>query len=718
MNTWEKEQKRVDEVTEHIASTLHHVNDELTSAIQTGRNLVKKNRDLTIKDGNEDALRESSFHVREQENQLAMMEHKVRRGYHQQQQMEKMAQNPYFGRLDLLDEDGEKESFYFGLGAFQYNGRDEVYDWRTPIATLFYEDHLGKSHYMAQGKEIEADILLKRQFVIKRRKIEAMEDTEQTIADDVLLTTLSQHSSAHMKQITATIQKEQNDIIRDLHHPYIMIQGIAGSGKTAVLLQRLAYLLYHQRQFIKSENVIMFSPNPIFSDYISNVLPSLGESDIYRVSYDYFQRHLLKGVQLLKPNKKWKTIHQFFNRYALVEALQTYMKRLSKKGLQYQNLYRQDGTRCFSKQDIAALYHQTTGATIAERVEMLQQLLLKALDEKKEAYKQSDDASMQVNVLGPDLIEQYQSEYNALPAKEKEAFLMNKVTELAFRSCTRMIQTKKFIRDDLQYLHFLKFLARYTEEALFDDYFMTMRQYLKENKAHKEDVAIFIYLSQMIKQNRTFTQYKEVMIDELQDYTPLQLLLIHSLFPNAHYTLCGDHHQLIFQNDTMIGHLDELFHHTVKTYTLTTSYRNTYEIVTFADAILGEEVSGTVARHGEWPEVWRHSIEDFCQSVNPHERTAIITKDKATFNQWAKQMPQSVYIIDKQRHLADEGVMLMPLSLAKGLEFDNVLMLDTEACTISERYTMATRAMHRLYIYEDTPLTWLASISDKYYRCD
>lgn len=710
MTILQEEQQRVDQVAAHIEEQLQTVHHRLEENIQNGQAIVRRNQQLKIKDGNEDALRESSFRVKEQEDTLALMEHQVRRHQTQEQQMEKMVDNPYFGRLDVIDEHQHQETFYFGLGAFSYQGQDEIYDWRAPIATLFYNDHLGASTYEVNEQTIPVDVTLKRQFVIKKRHIEVMEDTEQTIGDDVLLTTLSQQSSPHMKNITATIQQEQNKIIRDTHHPYILIQGIAGSGKTAVLLQRLAYLLYHQREFMTSDQVIMFSPNPIFSEYISNVLPSLGEEDVYRVSYEYFLQHLLKGVTFLERDARFKVIYQFMNSEAFIDLMALYFEQLQHKGLQYQNLYRHDGDICFTKQDIATLYKQTNGHTVAQRLEDLQQRLLKELEKQKEAYRQTDAFSMQFNIEAPDLMEKYQREYNTLGEKEKEDFLANKLVDKAFAKAERMIRRKQFIRDDLQYLHFLRFVGQQTKLKQWDDYFAVTRQHLKNNQAYMEDVAIFVYLSQQIKQMRTQSQYKEVMIDEFQDYTPLQLMLIHSLFPTAHYTLCGDGHQLIYQNDTMLHHLETLFHHPVKHYHLTTSYRNTAEIVTFADAILGQQLSNHTMRHGDKPIVWQSSLHELLRQLPPHERSVLIAKDEATCRHWQQQLPTEVKVIDQQKQMCDEGVMLMPLHLAKGLEFDNVIMLDSEEATVAERYTMATRAMHRLYIYSDVPLTWLSKI--------
>lgn len=199
-----------------------------------------------------------------------------------------MRGNPYFARIDFK-EDAEAETLYLGIASLRDSTEETVIiDWRAPIANLYYEGELGATNYETYDITVDVELLVKRQFKIRDGQILSMVDTSEAINDDFLLEILDEASSNHMKNIVSTIQKAQNQIIRDTHSKLLVVEGIAGSGKTSALLQRVAYLLYHNRKWLDNEHVLLFSPNHIFSDYISTVLPSLGESGIPTETFKSF----------------------------------------------------------------------------------------------------------------------------------------------------------------------------------------------------------------------------------------------------------------------------------------------------------------------------------------------------------------------------------------------------------------------------------------------
>lgn len=718
----EQEQEVVYQVTAHISEYLTVLKRKSQENFRKGQSVVKQSANLKIKDGNEEALRESSFSVKAFEDQLAILHQIEQRQMRQIKQLEKMENNPYFGRIDLKTTD-DRETYYIGLASFSYQNKDEVIDWRTPIASLFYEDHLGKINYTAiEGEEVEVNLVRKRQFIIKDKIIEVMEDTEQTIADEILLKSLAHPSSSHMRQITATIQSEQNKIIRDVHHTNILIQGVAGSGKTAVLLQRLAYLLYSKRSQLDSSQILMFSPNPVFSEYISNVLPSLGEEDIYRTSFDYFMNQFLRHVQMIPMpyEEKYQAIQNFFKSHLGYKAVQQYLETLMVKGLQFTNIRRYDGQLLLSKKDIVSIYRQQPGHTVEQKVSFLSKTLMKFIQEQRKHYETSKEIMDQIDIYGQSILESNEQLFSQLSEKEIENHLRQLIASQMYDEAEKKVKQLSFIRDDLQYLHFILFLDKYYPVCDWKMYFNDVQSNMKAGRAYTIDRLMIVLLKQKIKDNQSNQEYREIMIDEIQDYTPLQLLLITSLYQSAHYTLCGDTNQLILNNEHLLDEMEQLFDGNLKKYYLSKSYRSTAEIVQFADAIIGKHAHAIVPRHGNKPILWTHGLETLIHSLNTEcQRIAIITPSEQEAQQLANMYPQW-QLIQQSTSLPQKGGMILPINLAKGLEFDTVLITNISKETSDKvLYTMATRAMHELYIVEtEKDLLDYWNISQEYYQVD
>ena len=707
------EQRYVDQVVLHMERKKHKNEEKKKQWINQGRHLVAKSNEIKIKDGNEDGLRESSFSVFEREKELALLEHQVTQLTKQNDKLNMMLDRPFFGRLDIVEKQ-QKNKYYIGMASFSYNEKEEVIDWRTPIASLFYNQQLGKVNYCVLGKNKEVDITLKRQFIIENKSIQTMVDTEETIVDKVLLETLAKHSTSKMKHITATIQQEQNAIIRDLSHPLIMIKGVAGSGKTAVLLQRLAYLLYHKRETVKNEEILFLSPNKVFSHYISNVLPSLGEEDVYRRSFEEWLFTDLLPVHKSRDAFSQETRH-FLNSERCITLFLNYIESLKLKGLQYEPLRRKDGKVVITKKQWAQWFKGCQSNQLQAQLQELQTLALAYIEQQEQGYFYSDELDDRFNIEGNDYIVKYQQELEQLPENQIVTVIKERMVKEEYEACKSKIKQWQFIRNDKQYLHFLLYLNQ--NQCLSQAELSQAIDQLNRGCGTAEEVQWFALIKEVIKKEGASRSFKEIFIDEVQDYTPLNIFCLTCLFPHANYTLCGDEEQLIYKQKVSISLFSNYLNHPFKQYVLQKNYRSTKEISNFANAILNINLCEEVLRHGEQPTVIKEN--NLMQVIDKtSHRVLIVTPTMEDAQEISEQYGFPCLMNASQ---LEKKCVVAPLEQAKGLEYDCVIMAKTEQYTMNDKnelYTMATRAMHQLYILETHQLDWLTEIDGKYYKRD
>lgn len=277
-DTQQQEQARVDLTVDQVNQRLTVINQQLDNAYNETKDIEQRYGDTTKVNITEvDDRMETNAAVQQQKQLVAAAVENEKLLTSQQKRLTDLVDSPYFGRIDI-NEDGEEESLYIGTATF-INEQDQflVYDWRAPIASIYYNGTLGTVSYDTPNGPVKVDLTLKRQFKIKNGQIEHLFDTNETVGDELLQAVLGQQSDEYMQNIVATIQKEQNDIIRDTTADLLIVQGVAGSGKTSAVLQRIAFLLYHSRSHLEADQMVLFSPNRLFSHYISEVLPSLGK---------------------------------------------------------------------------------------------------------------------------------------------------------------------------------------------------------------------------------------------------------------------------------------------------------------------------------------------------------------------------------------------------------------------------------------------------------
>lgn len=584
----------------------------------------------------------------------------------------------YFGRIDFKEHRAnELKNIYVGVHNFQDtdSNKNVVYDWRAPISSLFYDFELGKGAYETLAGIVSGDIKLKRQFRIRKGKMEYMLDTDVTIHDEVLQKELNQASSAKMRNIVATIQKEQNAIIRNEEARHLIIQGVAGSGKTSIALHRIAFLLYRFKDTITSEDILIVSPNKIFASYISNVLPELGEESVAETSMEEIANELLD--------------------YQL--NFQTFFEQV---------------TELLEKND----------AKFIERIQFKSSAeILKKID-KYVSYLENEGFNVtDIFVKGKPVpawfIREAFDKYKRMPILKRFNEVVREIIDNVYRFYKIEIQYKD--RTDLHNT-IRKMFPSYNPKVLYKGFYewLGKPELLKKrarNTYEWSDVYPFIYLKCRLEGLKSNTKVKHLVIDEMQDYSTVQYRVLSLLYP-CKKTILGDVNQSVNPFSSSSLPIIEKVFSGATTMTMLKSYRSTYEITQFTKRISqGVEVEA-IERHGEEPQIIA------CKNTNDE-----ITAIKAQIEKFEQSEFNSLGIICKTQKMADtlyealkneheinlvnsvcvafgSGIVITTAHLAKGLEFDNVIVpfcTDKNYNTEPDKqmiYVACTRAMHKLFI--------------------
>ncbi|MBZ0166585.1 MAG: AAA family ATPase [Candidatus Omnitrophica bacterium] len=589
----------------------------------------------------------------------------------------KLLQNPYFGRFDFLKKDTPKPlPVYIGIHGFVDEDKGErlIHDWRAPVSTLFYDYETGPAHFDAPGGRMFGEITLKRQYRIRDGAMEFMIETDLNIHDDILQKELSLASDDKMKNIVATIQRDQNAIIRNENSPVLIIQGVAGSGKTSIALHRIAFLLYRFKEDITAHDILIISPNKVFADYISSVLPELGEENIPEVGIEELAKDLLE--------RKFK-FQTFFEQVTLL---------LEKNDKALQERIRAKATSDFlHKLDeyiahIEATYFQAVNITIrgklvpswfmAERFESYTYLSIQA-----RLTKIAKDIETNIGIY-------YRK--NLTPAERAE---IKASVKKMFKVTTLRALYKDFYRW-LGRPELLKMIGG----AVFE----------------YADVYPLIYLKMRWDGLKTFDHVKHLLIDEMQDYAPVQYAVISKLFA-CKKTILGDANQSVNPFSSSSADKIRKVFTDADTVKLNTSYRSTYEITTFAQGISPNSELEPIERHGaavavrmfdntdaELQEVSR-LLGEF-QETGQHSLGIILRTQRQAeeFHHLIKKLGHKVYLLTAQSDAFRQGALVCTAHMAKGLEFDHVIVPQASAQNYRTEmdkkmlYVACTRAMHRL----------------------
>ncbi|HET7560277.1 MAG TPA: UvrD-helicase domain-containing protein [Limnochordia bacterium] len=636
---------------------------------------------------------------------------------------DRMAASPYFGRIDFR-EDGTKvpEAVYIGIfGLTTATGTEHlIYDWRAPISSMFYDSEPGRAGYLCPAGRIEGDLQLKRQYRIVGGRLEWLFDTGLKIDDDVLQEILSKSADEKMQNIVATIQREQNRIIRDEAHRVLIVQGPAGSGKTSIALHRIAYLLYSRRDELTAANIVVMSPNEIFSAYIADVLPELGEENMRQTTFTAYAKTRLGGqIDFEEPADQLEALltrpcdagrlHsiRLKNSQAFVAALSGYMERLEAgAGVDFVDVVHQ-GNVIVSAAELARLFADNRFLPLAGRLEKLKRRGLFLLEPLEATRRREVAAELEA---GPDRLDKEDVRRLARQRVERELGPVKaQLAQLAELDAIGLYMDL-FRDEDLAAELFGETEAPegWREAARF-----TLARY-EAGRLGYEDVAPLLYFMDRIEGAPVQNAIRHVVIDEAQDYAPAHFALWRRLYPAAHFTILGDLNQAIHPFWPVAGYegVAEALGG-AELLRLEKSYRSTSEIVAFTKALLpdGEPVEG-IERHGERPHVTRvrdeaKRAEAVAQAAEAARvagagSVAVICRSAAAARQLHEALPTeaSLRLIRKDDRALAAGGVVIPAYLAKGLEFDAVVIADAESYNAPEvrklLYTACTRALHDL----------------------
>ena len=624
--------------------------------------------------------------------------------------LKQMRDDPYFGRIDFREEgESQGEKIYIGTGSLVDPSTYDVYvyDWRSPIAGMYYDYEVGKASYHCELGEIQGDITLKRQYKVQNGQLTEVFDSSVTVLDEILQSILSADTQEKMRPVVTTIQKEQNAMIREEEAEILVIQGAAGSGKTSVALHRIAYLLYRRRNKLNEKNIVILSPNDYFSDYISGVLPELGEKNVRQLTFHRIVQQAFPGEIRLQDLASFMeqvytgalTPRQLSDAQkkadpAFARYLENQVAGLLEKGPGFSDFADGEGMLIFSGKEMGEIFaSQLPAFSVSQRLQKISTRFV----QKMEEYKRK-----RMPFLRKALVEQNGVNYY-LDAKdlEKDARLL---WMQLYHGLTQRF--KEHIQlDELTF--YQKLLADFLGEEAAEEF---LQNYREKKVLFYPDAAPLTYLKVLLGQIRPDSQVLHVVIDEAQDYNDIHYRLFARWFPNARFTILGDPFQLLsplfFNSAQGFGFiLDAFAGRRGKLAALNKRYRSTVQINAFADALVGvSDTQDYVERNGPQPqrlEVWDPADfvkQAFAQSGS--QTCAVIVKtQKQAFALYDKLRGiPGITCVDNENTTRLGKQVILPSYLAKGLEFDQVIVC-TDGFTPQDQkllYICCTRALHRL----------------------
>ncbi|WP_188456762.1 RNA polymerase recycling motor HelD [Virgibacillus oceani] len=754
-----EEQQRVDDVIQEIDKKEEKLYSK-TSGLKESVIELRKNfwEDVTVNLEELDDVIETQASIKQQAELLSERERTHGKIGDELKTLKKLKDSPYFGRIDFIEDPGkEKEKIYIGISSLMDTNEEDflVYDWRAPISSLYYDYPPGKAVYESIDDTITGEISLKRQFIIRQGKIKGMFDTGLTIGDTLLQQALGNNASTTMKSIVATIQREQNKIIRNERSNLLIVQGVAGSGKTSAALQRIAYLLYRYRKELHADNVVLFSPNPLFTSYIANVLPELGESNVRQTTFlDFLKTGIGDGFSIESPFEQMEYVltkvgsADYLIRMESMDykssldfkyMIDGFITHLEDGGIRFKNITFRKSVLISKEQISDYFYSLDSDISIPNKMELVTKWLLKEIAAHQKKEKKKDWVMEQVELLGKeDYLKAYykDQEYDREDSGLEEKILRAEVVKRVFAKLKKRVKRLEFVNALSTYRElFTEWVPKEKPEHWKEICDQTAADLMCKSLTW-EDATPYLYFKDRILGGHADRSVRHLFIDEAQDYSAFQFAYIKDTFPYTRMTLLGDINQAIYANTTKENPLiHDKLQSNHERITLTKSYRSTKQIVAFTKYFApGKEMIEPFDREGIKPQLIKLNntgklAGTLIEAVNQlkrkgHETIAIICKTLQESEQMYHLLRDKVSVkqMNEETYSFEKGLLVLPVYLAKGIEFDAVLIPNASRQHYAREadrtlfYTACTRAMHELtMVTADEPCIFIQEAQkDKY----
>lgn len=614
--------------------------------------------------------------------------------------LEKLIQSPYFARIDFkFKGDDIFEKIYIGRSSLMKDNSYDmcVYDWRSPIASVFYRFVTGQAFYDAPAGRITGEVSLKRQYEINKGVLEYFFDADVQIVDEFLRKLLSQNNSSKMKTIVETIQKEQDIVIRDMENDLMMVQGVAGSGKTSIALHRAAYLMYQGLSTkLSANNILIISPNTIFEQYISNVIPELGEDNVVSVVFEEMLAVILQNQRIQSRNQflenlitstgyrniiknsiEFKTSSQF------MEMLNLFICDIPNRWIEFEDVY-YDGQFIVSKEILKEKMAGRKETPLGVKLKHLENFVFDLIYELKKIHIKN---SVKKEIL--------------------------KFTEL------NILELYRKLINDREYFYILA--KGFEIPECMEDILVYTEENLDTNLLYYDDAAVLAYLNLKIYGVNEYKNIKQVVIDEAQDYYYLHYEIFNLLFANSKFTILGDINQTLEKKEdlTLYEQIRKILNKKKSSLaTMDKSFRCTNEILTYSSKFIEQSMEiKSFNRKGEEPKIYvgdsQLSLNDmliseieYCIEKGYQSIGLICKTEKNALSLFASLKDRvDVQIIKNESTTELQGVFIIPVYMSKGLEFDAVLICDTDSTNYHSEddkkllYIASTRALHRLNLF-------------------
>lgn len=753
----QQEQKRVESVMQIIKNHIGNLEEETAQHRNEVIHIRKHFWDeIKVNLDTFDDFLETIIGLRQGAQALSVSQSSHKHASKRLSTLRRMQEAPYFGRIDFLEEgNSNQEHIYIGISTLTDESGDDflIYDWRAPIASVYYDYQPGPAKYVTPGGTIQGMLEKKWQYLIRGGVLQSMFDTSLTIGDEILQQVLGNGTDKHMHNIVATIQQEQNQIIRHDRGRLLIVHGAAGSGKTSAALQRIAYLLYTYRAHLNADQIILFSPNSMFNSYVSNVLPELGEENMQQVTFqEYLDHRLSKEFHIENPYEQLEYVltatntPSYKSRVAGIrfkasllffEALHSYRKSLELSGMVFKDIMFRGRPIVTAQQISDRFYHTDTSLRFPNRIERLKDWLVKQINKAEKDERRKSWVQEEIELLSN---EEYHRAHTFLA--KKRGFTREEMADYEIEpdALARLIVHQKWkpLRKRVQALHFVDMKKIYQQlfadheeihqwidgekPAEWEEICQTTIERLDEGKLTYEDATPFLLMQELILGFHSNGSIKHILIDEAQDYSPFQFEFLKRLFPSAKMTVLGDFNQAIFAHASDMND----FHPLINLYgqseteviNMAKSYRSTKPIIEFSRHLVpnGDKII-PFERDGDLPvltqvldhtELHRSIVSKVATLRSQHYNSIAIICKSAEESMSAYEALSDIDNLKLLRSGSmeyEQGVVVIPSYLSKGIEFEAVIIYDVSEKVYGDEslrrvfYTSCTRAMHHLQLY-------------------